>query len=748
MDNLFSVYRSNVLPAMLTELVNSLGLRLSEPFTRLGIGFDLETLSWIFPQRNTQGELTGLLRRYPNGDKRMMKDSKLGYCYVVNPNWIAGAKDQYTSGANHWNRIHDLGILCPVCGHDDWCTMTDDGNAVICPRTPGGATKNLGDAGYLHVLHESLTRHDDSSILYPSDLPVLIVEGSSDWATAEELGFVAVGKPSAHFDTTDLCDLVRGRDVVIIGDNDAVGIPGMEATFVALTAAKGCKSITKLLPPSGIKDLRLWYTKFGLTQAELFSEIQKRGVSDYVHTTLSNSAPLDIGKEWLKTCHTQEGVITLRNLIGQWVSYHNGCYQATDSTALRGSLYAFLEDKFVIRDGKLVPVGPTRAKVSDIFDALNRWCFLEDNPPYWLSKEFENEPINPKNLVVFKNGMLDIDNFINGADGLLPLTPRLFTVNQIPFNFTPDAKCPLAEETLWDAMSQDEDKFNLAWEWLGHNFISDMSMEKIMLLVGRPRSGKGTYLSMMENILGKNQYCSTTFGALCSQFGRHSLMGKLAAIMPDATIPKGIDSGVAMEVVKKISGGDAVDIDRKYRDQLGAVNLSCRFTISVNTIPELPDHARALESRLLILTFKESYLGREDRSRKQRLREEAEGIIMRSLLALRALKQRKQFTFPADSLQMFDEFRLITTPMTQFIDECCVIGSMHTVNKYQLFDCWRIWAEANGTQPGTQPHFSQKLLSLFPAVRSNIETQDDRHIPIFEGISLNTWGRRMLGVNK
>jgi len=726
---------------MLETFANTLGLTETGPLDRLGIGFDLDYNTWVIPQRNTQGELTGLLRRGHNGDKRLVAGSSLGYFFAVNPNWVAGAKDQYTSGAERWLRIKENNLICPICGSDDWCMISHDGNAAICPRTSEGAAKYLGDTGYLHIIRPS-TRLMATSILYQTDLPVLIVEGASDWMVAEELGFVAVGKPSATFNTKNLIDLVHNRDVVIIGDNDEVGIRGMERTFVDLTTSRGCKSVKKLLPPTDIKDFRVWHTKFGLTSDILLSEIEKRGESSYVHTLLPDPSPLAVGKAWLDQEHTEESVITIRNLAGQWVTYSEGCYRDTDITQFRAWLYEFLEDKNTIKAGKVVPMIPNRAKISDVIDALNRWCFLQKNPPFWLTPIQKEDP---HKFIVFKNGILDLDKFCLGQTELMPLTPQLFTINQLPYNFNMDAKCPLAEETLWDAMSRDEDKFNLAWEWLGHNFMSDMTMEKIMLLVGRPRSGKGTYISMMETILGKTQFCSTTFGNMCSTFGRHALMGKLAAIMPDATIPKGIDAGAAMEVIKKISGGDSVDIDRKYKDQLGAVNLTCRFTISVNTIPELPDHARALESRLLILTFKESYLGREDRSRKQKLQEEAEGIIIRALLALRALKQRKQFTLPMDTLQMFTEFRLITTPMTQFIDECCLTGPKHTASKQQLFDCWRMWSSQTGASSGTVSSFTQKLLSLFPNIRSDVVIQDDRSISMFIGIDLNTWGRRMLG---
>lgn len=46
---------------------------------------------------------------------------------------------------------------CPVCGKPDWCVHVDGGT--ICPRTPEGSVRDLGDAGYLHLDGTATPRH-------------------------------------------------------------------------------------------------------------------------------------------------------------------------------------------------------------------------------------------------------------------------------------------------------------------------------------------------------------------------------------------------------------------------------------------------------------------------------------------------------------------------------------------------------------------------------------------------------------
>lgn len=51
-----------------------------------------------------------------------------------------------------WNRV-TRSKPCPVCGKPDWCLMSQDGSASICPRTE--SKKFIEGSGYLHVLKET-----------------------------------------------------------------------------------------------------------------------------------------------------------------------------------------------------------------------------------------------------------------------------------------------------------------------------------------------------------------------------------------------------------------------------------------------------------------------------------------------------------------------------------------------------------------------------------------------------------------
>jgi hypothetical protein len=52
---------------------------------------------------------------------------------------------------DQWRRV-SRACRCPICDHADWCLISRDGSAVICPRTE--SPKRIGDAGWLHRLRD------------------------------------------------------------------------------------------------------------------------------------------------------------------------------------------------------------------------------------------------------------------------------------------------------------------------------------------------------------------------------------------------------------------------------------------------------------------------------------------------------------------------------------------------------------------------------------------------------------------
>jgi hypothetical protein len=106
----------------------------------------------------------------------------------------------------------------------------------------------------------------------PIDGPLLICEGPTDTGAALDLGCAVIGRPSCTGGMTMAVTISRGREVVIVGDNDTPGRRGAESLATVLTPY--CRTVRTIYPPDGIKDLRQW-RRAGMTTKEFCDVVEK-----------------------------------------------------------------------------------------------------------------------------------------------------------------------------------------------------------------------------------------------------------------------------------------------------------------------------------------------------------------------------------------------------------------------------------------------------------------------------------------
>ena len=735
---LFETYRQNVYPAMLECLAADLGVS-SEALDLIGIGYEFAGSSWVFAERDAAGGVVGLIRRFDNGKKCTVTGSKRGLTYILNPEF-GKERDRYVPGRHNWVRV-SAGMPCPLCGRTKWCMVSaediENPPAILCGQEEGSVCE-CGEGTYLHILRpEGVKNSHCETVLPNTELPILIVEGQTDVAAATDLGFVAIGRPSAKSVKLLIKMPLNSRSVVVIGENDAgVGEAGMESAY--RTISKLTANIIQLMPPDGVKDLRSW-VKAGLTKDLLLAKIEDAPVAP-AGEIFEDDVAYTVAKAWMDCELLIEKFPIIRLYKGQWLHYVDGRYQKEVTELLRGRLYRFLDGKQYQKvDGEgaitLAPYKPSRAKVSDIFDALNQWCPIIYDPPAWLDDKTRPDPVN---LIPFRNGILNFDDYMAGKITLLDPTPAYFNMNVVPYDFDENLESKLWDDFLLDIFSGGQEKISLLAEWMGYNCVPDMSHEKMMIFTGRPRSGKSTVLEALRHMLGYEQCCESTFQSLCGPFGLQPMVGTLAALIGDAKTPHARESDAALEKLLQIVGGDPVTINRKGITQMPTVQLKCRFTMAMNELPAFADHANALEPRLNLLHFENSYIGKEDRFLKTKLNREADAgrIINFALRGLKRLRENKVFTLPESSNDLVDQFKAISNPIHEFIGECCAFNKETQVVTNVLYETWRNWCKWNGRSPGIKPLFFSRFTASYPFVVKDRATINGSQRYIYQGIAL------------
>ena len=747
------LYQSNFLPPLLEKLSQQLHVSIIA-LTALEVGYMLRNNCWVFPERDEYGDVIGLSLRRWDGKKYMVKGSERGLTYVPNIHRSFINPKKYQAGPHNWTRVSS-DVLCPVCGKPDWCMVSSDDptdpKAVLCCRTRENATKNLGTAGFLHILKTEDELPEAGSVLFSSEHPIVIVEGVTDVAAALDINLVAIGRPSSLGCLDKLSKLIAGQDVIVFGENDAgAGKEGMEKTAEVLQSCT--KHVIKMLPPDGVKDLRQWSIQ-GVTQEQFLNLARTTGVSStHDETILSSDAPLELARKWLEATYHQDDIFTLRVFHGSWYAYNGQCYKEIDRANLRQQLYRFFGEKkykkIHAKGFDILNYEPTKYKLDQIMDALLAFCpITAEEIPCWL----KDETSNPRHILIFPNGYLDIGQYTIDGDQEFELqkpTPHFFSLTCYPYDFNPNATCVWWRQFLDEIFADDSLKIDLLQEWFGYNLIPDNSQEKFLMLLGPTRAGKGTILEILAHILGEEQVLATSFRDYTRRFAMFPFLGKLAAVIGDVSVGTNYDASEALTLLKKITGNDAVAIERKGRDITQThIKLYTRFTMAANTMPQLPDYARTLEGRMLIIKFLISFRGREDTTLKERLRIEAPGILLWALDGLKRLQKNRDFTLPATHHQVLQTVRREITPFTEFVADCCELGEgpEYFILRDYLYECWKQWAIKNGERPHSVRWINNSLLSLFPGcrgIRRLINRQRER---IFLGLRLQSKTMKAMG---
>src|SRR5262249_22423601 len=149
----------------------------------------------------------------------------------------------------------------------------------------------------------------------------------------------------------------------------------------------------------------------------------------------------------------------------------------------------------------------------------------------------------------------------------------------------------------------DPEAVALLQQWFGYCLAPDTSQQKILLVVGPKRSGKGTLARVLRRLVGEANAAGPTLAGLATNFGLQALLGRTVAVVSDARLSGRTDAAVVTERLLSISGEDAVTIDRKYLSHV-TTRLAVRFVILTNELPRLADSSGALVGRLLVLRLR------------------------------------------------------------------------------------------------------------------------------------------------
>jgi|GEM_PF-2428521 len=376
--------------------------------------------------------------------------------------------------------------------------------------------------------------------------------------------------------------------------------------------------------------------------------------------------------------------------------------------------------------------------VGEVRAALESLTILPDDieQPCWIGRAAaESERPDPISILPARNGLFEL-----ASGKLYPSTADFFNCNAVPYDCDPKAPPPVEWlKFLYQLWPDDAEGIACLQEWFGHLLTADTRLQKILLLIGPRRGGKGTIFRILSALLGPANVAGPTLGSLAQNFGLQPLLGKTVAMVSDARMSSRSDTATIVERLLSISGEDAQTIDRKHLSPV-TVKLSTRFILATNEMPRLNDASGALAGRFVVLPLTQSFYDKEDHTLTDRLLRELPGILLWAIEGWKRLQTQKRFTAPTSGETLSRALDDLGSPIGQFLrDRCIIVGTNLSVPKADLYREWKSWCEESGHVSGADSHFARNLLAGVPGLDAARPVQGNSRTRVWVGVRLRTY---------
>jgi putative DNA primase/helicase len=643
--------------------------------------------------------------------------------------------------------------------------FTDDDGRKGFARIKPDRPRVLGGKGGRPVKYES-PRGQPNRIYLPPGVAsklreaggeLLITEGEKKALKATQEGFACIGLvgvwgwKDAKSERL-LAELERvvwqGRPVSIVFDSDIARneqVRDAEARLAAILTSRGA-SVRVVRLPDGPIDADGKPAKMGLDDflvahgpgelRKLLDNADEPEPPDPV-SMQGDARALDPASEATAFLETEktDGISRLRFWRGGFWRWNAGRYEDLASPELRASVIQFLN-----RSHRNL----TSAITTNVVDQVKAQSILAGaaEPPTWLGQRpmlDAQMPWPAADVVVAKNGLIHLPSLVEGRAHFHAPTPRYFTTVALDYEFAIDAPEPVEWRRFLDELWPD-DRWSIETlqEWFGLSLVLDTRYQKILMLLGPMRSGKGTIARVQGGLVGRQNVAAPTLASLSQNFGLWPLIGKSLAIISDARLSGRADQAVVVERLLSISGEDTLTIDGKYREPWTG-KLTTRLMILTNELPRLGDSSGALPGRMILLRLTKSFYGCEDHGLTDRLLTELPGILSWSIAGWQRLRERGHFKQPDSGRELVGELNDLSSPIKAFIAERCVVGPEYSAAIQDLFAEWGAWCAENGRDhPGTRQTFGRDLRAAVPTISDSQHRDGERRLRSYEGIGLRS----------
>ena len=360
----------------------------------------------------------------------------------------------------------------------------------------------------------------------------------------------------------------------------------------------------------------------------------------------------------------------------------------------RKGVYKRDEDGRVLKAYIKALIWPDLVTISRINRVYN--LILAD---YRISKN--NEDINkyPPQWVNFQNGMYD-----PVIRMMRPHDPKYLSINQVPHEFDEMAeyKATIAEQFL-NGIFPDPCDREMFLAYAGYCMTLDTSLQKFMVILGIPGSGKSTVINMLIDAVGEENVSCITLQDLNERFTPTELLGRLLNACAD--LPKKALEQV--DAIKRITGEDQVKGEYKG-GKVFSFRSYAKLIFSANEMPRnLDERSEAFYRRLLAIEVMRK--GPKIKDLKTGLRYSMPGFIRECMDALSRMYTTERKIDSPNSKKLVNEFHRDADSVQAFLEDCTERRQGERIERTGLYAMYECYCYKNSWSPLNNRSFYKNL---------------------------------------
>jgi len=337
-----------------------------------------------------------------------------------------------------------------------------------------------------------------------------------------------------------------------------------------------------------------------------------------------------------------------------WWKYVEPVWRDISEEKIYNMIQKFIEEEITITH--------TPEKIRKVCFYIKNNCFEHSEP---LTKSINGELSVKKGYVFMKNGKYNIEKkefeMYSAADYVIS------TIDVGSTNMNSD--CPKFKKFLNQVFGGEEDledRIKFIQEWFGYCLYPHLTFQKILFILGDGANGKGTLFGVLENLVGKKNYVNLEVSWLeKDKFQTSSLMGSYVNIVSDAE-----KTSLSSSTLKKISGGDSIRGEQKFKDSF-SFKPYAKMVFASNNEPVARETGNWLMRRLHMIRFNNKFATMENDgvlNLSDKLCVEREQIFWWAVEGLERLL-KNGFTLPKSVIETTSKFVSSSDYINEFVEE-------------------------------------------------------------------------------